>query len=123
MHPTQIAKTNSRLAKKISIPATTIDAILKLKINNPPIAIVIKNPRRAANILGALSISLTGKFKVLLNELLANPIGLNFISVKALMKKSAIRKMNRNTEFKTKANTIIPMANIAFRRVTCLFTR
>ena len=119
----QMANKNSRPVKKINMDATTIDAIFKLKMNRLVITAVIKNPRRAAKIFGALSISLTGKLSELLKEWLVKLIGLNFISVKALMKKSVIRKMNRNTEFKIKAKTIIPIANIAFRRVTCSFTR
>lgn len=67
MHPTQIANTNSRLAKNPRSPATIIAAVPALKTNSSEIIVDITNPMRAANILGALSIGLNGKFKPLLS--------------------------------------------------------
>ena len=119
----QIANKNSRLAKKIRSPDKTKVAIFKLKMNKPAITVVIKKPSRAAKTFGALSIILCGKFSVLLNERLAKLMGLNFSSVKALMKKSAIKKIKNNTEFKRKARTIIPIVNKEFNRVTCSLIR
>ncbi len=42
-----------------------MDAILRSRMNNPEITVVIKKPKRAAKTFGALSISLTGKLRVL----------------------------------------------------------
>jgi hypothetical protein len=60
-----MANINSRLAQMISIPETAIEAVFRSKMYKPEIAVVIKNPSRAAKILGALSINLTGNLSVL----------------------------------------------------------
>ena len=68
MQPMQMAKKNSRPAKNVKRLATIKEASFKLSIKSPPIAVDIKKPSRAANILGALSIILTGKFSELFSE-------------------------------------------------------
>ena len=52
---------NSRVAKNINIPATTIAAVLKFARNKPTITSVITNPIRAAKILGAFAIGFSFK--------------------------------------------------------------
>lgn len=70
MHPTQIPMVNSSKAKKIKTPEITIAARGKLKMLRMVIANVIRKPRRAANIFGALSMGLLLRFKALARDIL-----------------------------------------------------
>lgn len=66
VQPAQMAKANSRPAKNTNIPATRIEATVKLRRNNIVISADIIRPNLAANIFGALSICFKGKLRALL---------------------------------------------------------
>lgn len=63
-----IANINSIEAKNTRTPATIIAEVVSPARNNAVIIKVIKNPRRAANILGALSILFSLKLSALLKK-------------------------------------------------------
>ncbi len=94
--PTQTPNANSSVAKKTSTPATTIAETLKFKKKSNVITRVIKNPIRAANIFGALSIFFSASPSSFNKIRLTIHTGLYFPPVKALIKKSN-NKITRNT--------------------------
>ena len=113
-----MAKANSNDAKNTRTPATTIAAVVNCKTKRTAIISVIKKPKRAAKIFGALSIGLCSKFRALANRWLKKLIGLNFAFVNARIKKSANRNAKNITLLKANPEITRIIPKIAFRRVT-----
>ena len=123
VHPAQNANTNSSPAKNTNAAATIIDTVDKFNKNKTVKISDMTKPIRAAKIFGALSIFFSDSFSNRVVQYAKQLSGLNFIVVKARMKKSALTNVMINNEFRAYAATTATITYRAVIRGTCSLIR